>query len=91
MARRSSAAEGFPPVRFDDSLKTVLAADVSTAFGARAAFRQLVDLIGRGRAAAEPALVARLRDLRATVPTEVRAAAARRLALADPPANRHKT
>ncbi|MBB3473092.1 HAMP domain-containing histidine kinase [Sphingomonas sp. BK345] len=85
MARRSAAAEGYPPVRFDDSLKTVLAADVSTAFGARAAFRQLVDLIGRGRAAAEPALVARLRDLRATVPIEVRAAAARGLALADPP------
>ncbi|MBW6526118.1 sensor histidine kinase [Sphingomonas sp. RHCKR7] len=73
-------------MRFDDSLKTVLAADVSTAFGARAAFRQLVDLIGRGRAPAEPALVARLRDLRPTVPTEVRAAAARGLALADPPA-----
>ncbi|MBB3692889.1 histidine kinase dimerization/phospho-acceptor domain-containing protein [Sphingomonas sp. BK580] len=73
-------------MRFDDSLKTVLAADVSTAFGARAAFRQLVDLIGRGRAPAEPALVARLRDLRVTVPAEVRAAAARGLALADPPA-----
>lgn len=72
-------------MRFDDSLKTVLAADVSTAFGARAAFRQLVDLVGRGRAAAEPALLARLRDLRATVPVEVRAAAARGLALADPP------
>ncbi|MBY9061620.1 sensor histidine kinase [Sphingomonas yunnanensis] len=73
-------------MRFDDSLKTVLAADVSTAFGARAAFRQLVDLIGRGRAPAEPALLARLRDLRATVPAEMRAAAARGLALADPPA-----
>lgn len=72
-------------MRFDDSLKTVLAADVSSAFGARAAFRQLVDLIGRGRAPAEPALLARLRALRETVPVDVRAAAARGLALADPP------
>lgn len=73
-------------MRFDDSLKTVLAADESTAFGARAAFRQLVDLIGRGRAPADAALITRLRDLRARVPAEVRIAAARGLALADPPA-----
>ena len=36
-------------MRFDDSLKTVLAADTSTLFGATAAFRQLSDLIARGR------------------------------------------
>ncbi len=73
-------------VRFDDSLKTVLAADVSTAFGARAAFRQLVDLIGRGRAPADAELLDRLRTLRDMVSLEVRMACARGLALADPPA-----
>ncbi|WP_335303165.1 sensor histidine kinase [Sphingomonas adhaesiva] len=72
-------------VRFDDSLKTVLAADVSTSFGARAAFRQLVDLIGRRRAPADPELLDRVRTLAAAVPVSVRAACARGLALADPP------
>ena len=73
-------------MRFDDSLKTVLAADVSTAFGARAAFRQLVDLIGRGRAPADAELLDRLRTLRDSVSLDVRMACARGLALADPPA-----
>ncbi|MEH3046923.1 HAMP domain-containing sensor histidine kinase [Sphingomonas adhaesiva] len=73
-------------MRFDDSLKTVLAADVSTSFGARAAFRQLVDLIGRGRAPAEAELLDRVRTLASSVPVAVRAASARGLALADPPA-----
>lgn len=72
-------------MRFDDSLKTVLAADVSTSFGARAAFRQLVDLIGRRRAPADPELLERVRTLALSVPAEVRAASARGLALADPP------
>ncbi len=36
-------------LRFDDSLKTVLAADASTPFGAQAAFRQIADLAARGR------------------------------------------
>lgn len=73
-------------MRFDDSLKTVLAADVSTGFGVRAAFRQLVDLIGRGRAPASDELLERLREWAARVPVEVRAGCARGLALADPPA-----
>ncbi|WP_375270831.1 sensor histidine kinase [Sphingomonas sp.] len=72
-------------MRFDDSLKTVLAADVSTSFGARAAFRQLTDLIARGRAPADDLLLDRLRTLRALVPAATRSSVARGLALADPP------
>ncbi len=83
--RHVAAAKGDASVRFDDSLKTVLAADVSTSFGARAAFRQLVDLIGRRRAPADDALLDRVRTLAAAVPVSVRAACARGLALADPP------
>ncbi|WP_294355227.1 HAMP domain-containing sensor histidine kinase [uncultured Sphingomonas sp.] len=73
-------------MRFDDSLKTVLAADVSTSFGASAAFRQLTDLIARGRAPAEDVLIARLRAIGEHVPVATRASVARGLALADPPA-----
>lgn len=72
-------------VRFDDSLKTVLAADASTAFGAQATFRQLADLIARGRVAADAETLARLRQLRDQVPASVRAAVARSFALAQPP------
>jgi len=80
----SLAKEG--RVRFDDSLKTVLAADVSTSFGARAAFRQLTDLIARGRAPADELLLAKLRSLHAAVPAATRSSVARGLALVDPPA-----
>lgn len=73
-------------VRFDDSLKTVLAADASTAFGAQATFRQLTDLIARGRVPDDEATLERLRLLRDQVPASVRGAAARGLALATPPA-----
>lgn len=73
-------------MRFDDSLKTVLAADVSTSFGARAAFRQLTDLIARGRAPADELLLARLRSLADAVPAATRLSVARGLALTDPPA-----
>lgn len=72
-------------VRFDDSLKTVLAAEATSALGARAAFRQLVDLIGRGRAPADEQLLWRLAVLRERVPAAVRVAAARSLALVDAP------
>ena len=64
-------------VRFDDSLKTVLAADASTPFGAQAAFRQIVDLLARGRIEDGTEVLDRLRDLRERVPAPVRAAAAR--------------
>ena len=73
-------------MRFDDSLKTVLAADTTSVFGAQAAFRQLVDLAARGRAPADETLISRLRALRDAVPAPVRAASARSLALAQPPA-----
>ena len=72
-------------MRFDDSLETVLSADMSTPFGAQSAWRQLVDLIGRGRAEATPDAIARLRALRDAVPAAVRAASARALADAEPP------
>lgn len=72
-------------VRFDDSLKTVLAADTSTAFGARAAYRQLVDLVARRRATLDDGLRHRLGALRPAVAADTRAALARGLALADPP------
>ncbi|VVT07281.1 conserved hypothetical protein [Sphingomonas sp. EC-HK361] len=73
-------------MRFDDSLKTVLAADTTTAFGAQSAFRQLVDLLGRRRISSDPDHIDRLRVLRAHVPASVRAACARALALAVPEA-----
>jgi signal transduction histidine kinase len=72
-------------LRFDDSLETVLSADMSTPFGAQSTWRQLVDLVGRRRAKADPATIAQLRALRAHVPAAVRAASARALAYADPP------
>jgi signal transduction histidine kinase len=73
-------------VRFDDSLETVLAADMSSPFGAQSAWRQLVDLIGRRRVPASPAAIARLRAIRSLVAPPVRAASARAVAQADPPA-----
>lgn len=73
-------------MRFDDSLKTVLASDAGTGFDAQATWRQLVDLIGRGRVEATAVTIAQLRSLRSGVPTGVRAASARALAFARPPA-----
>ncbi|MES3097881.1 sensor histidine kinase [Sphingomonas faeni] len=73
-------------MRFDDSLKTILAADMATGFGAQSAWRQLVDLMGRGRTAVDEPAIARLRLLRRAVPVDVRAASARALAFAKPEA-----
>lgn len=73
-------------MRFDDSLDTVLSAEMSSPFGAQSTWRQLVDLIGRRRAAASPDAIARLQAIRFDVPSPVRAASARALAAADPPA-----
>lgn len=73
-------------MRFDDSLKTVLSADMDSGFGAQSAWRQLVDLMGRGRIAADEPGLARLRTLRQAVPLQVRSASARALAFATPPA-----
>jgi signal transduction histidine kinase len=72
-------------LRFDDSLETVLSAEMSTAFGAQSTWRQLVDLIGRGRASASDDAIARLRMIRGDVPPPVRSASARGLAAANPP------
>lgn len=72
-------------LRFDDSLETVLSAEMSSPFGAQSTWRQLVDLIGRGRVGASDAAMARLRAIRGDVPPPVRAASARALALATPP------
>ena len=73
-------------MRFDDSLKTVLASDADSGFGAQATWRQLVDLVGRGKAPADVDTLARLRALRPGVAAPVRAASARALAFARPPA-----
>lgn len=72
-------------MRFDDTLATVLASDVSTAFGMASAWRQLIDLIGRGRVPADARALALLEDIRAEVPLTVRAASARGLEVAQPP------
>lgn len=73
-------------MRFDDSLKTVLSADMESGFGAQSAWRQLIDLMGRGRIPADEPSLARLRLLRQAVPVEIRSASARALAFAKPPA-----
>lgn len=72
-------------MRFDDSLATILSADTATPFGAQTAWRQLVDLVSRGRVPADPPMLARLVALRKSVPIAVRAASARMLAMGHPP------
>jgi hypothetical protein len=73
-------------LRFDDTLETVLAADLNTPYGAHSAWRQLVDLIGRRRVAADARAMATLRSIRGQVPAAIRAASARALEFANPPA-----
>jgi signal transduction histidine kinase len=73
-------------LRFDDSLKTVLASDADNGFGAQATWRQLVDLLGRGKVPADADTLERLRALRPKVAMPVRAASARALAFTRPPA-----
>ena len=73
-------------LRYDDTLETVLAGDVSTSFGKASAWRQLVDLIGRRRVAADARAFNLLRRIRDDVPIGVRAASARALEHANPPA-----
>jgi len=74
-------------VRFDDTLETVLAGDLGTAFGKQSAWRQLVDLIGRRRVYPDARALGLLRRLRSEVPPPVRAASARGLEYANPPAS----
>ena len=72
-------------MRFDDTLDTVLASDLASGFGAQSAWRQLIDLIGRGRVAADARALSVLTNIRDSVPAAVRAASARALAGASPP------
>jgi signal transduction histidine kinase len=81
-----AADGGSAALRFDDSLETVLSAEMSSPFGAQSTWRQLVDLIGRGRVSASEAAIARLRMIRGDVPPPVRASSARALMAANPPA-----
>lgn len=73
-------------MRFDDTLETVLAADISTAFGKASAWRQLVDLIGRRRIPDDARALALLESIRGDVPLAVRITSARSLEMAEPPA-----
>jgi signal transduction histidine kinase len=73
-------------LRYDDTLETVLAGDVSTSFGKASAWRQIVDLIGRRRVAADARAFNLLRRIRDEVPIGVRAASARALEHVNPPA-----
>lgn len=73
-------------MRFDDTLETVLAADLGTPYGVQSAWRQLVDLIGRRRVPPATRAMATLRAIRNEVPRQVRAASARALEFSNPPA-----
>jgi signal transduction histidine kinase len=72
-------------VHFDDTLETVLSADLVSPFGMQSAWRQLVDLIGRRRVPPDARALAVLRRIRAEVPIPVRAASARGLEFTNPP------
>lgn len=73
-------------MRFDDTLETVLAADLGTPYGVQSAWRQLVDLIGRRRVPPATRAMATLRAIKSEVPIPVRAASARALEFSNPPA-----
>jgi signal transduction histidine kinase len=73
-------------LRFDDTLETVLAGDMDSDAGRQSAFRQLVDLVGRGRAPADERTIGALKALARQIPADVRAACSRGLAFACPPA-----
>jgi signal transduction histidine kinase len=72
-------------LRFDDTLETVLGADLSTAFGVESVWRQLVDLIGRRRVSPDLRAMALLAAIRTQVPVRIRAGSAQALEYADPP------
>ena len=71
-------------MRFDDSLQTILSGDMAPGVGAQSAWRQLVDLMSRGRIPTDEPALSRLRLLRQAVPDTVRAASARAVAFATP-------
>lgn len=80
------AGRGTLAVRFDDTLETVLAGDLHTPAGLQSAWRQIVDLLGRRRAAPDSRALAVLESIRDRVPLAVREASTRALEFADPPA-----
>ncbi len=73
-------------MRFDDVLGTVRTIDLSTPAAAQAAWRQIVDLVGRRRAPADEWALSTLAAIRDRVPVAARAASARALFGAQPPA-----
>lgn len=73
-------------MRFDDSLDTVLAADMTGPAAIEWTWRQLVDLIGRRQSRVREDAIARLHAIRPQVTRDARLAAARGLERADPPA-----
>ncbi|MBN2971747.1 HAMP domain-containing histidine kinase [Roseomonas aeriglobus] len=73
-------------LRFDDVLGTVRTIDLASPSAAQAAWRQIVDLVGRGRAAADDWALSTLRTIRDRVPITARAASARALYGAPAPA-----
>lgn len=73
-------------LRFDDTLETVLSADLGSPQAVQSSWRQLVDLIGRRRVPADYRAMSTLRTIRDHVPEPVRAASARALEYANPPA-----
>jgi hypothetical protein len=74
-------------VRFDDSLDTVLTAEVANPAAIQMMWRQAVDLIGRRRGGRREGAIARLYQIRGDVPLAVRAASARGLERVNPPAD----
>lgn len=74
-------------LHFDDTLDTVLSTAFSSAFEKQSAFRQLVDLVGRRRVPADVRAIQALSRLMPDVSVAIRAAAARGLAFANPPAS----
>ncbi|KQN26379.1 hypothetical protein ASE86_09705 [Sphingomonas sp. Leaf33] len=73
-------------MRFDDVLGTVRTIDLASPSAAQAAWRQIVDLVGRGRVPADDWALTTLRDIRERVPVAARAASARALYGAATPA-----
>lgn len=73
-------------MRFDDSFETVLASDVDSGIAAQSAWRQIVDLVARGRAPFDDRARTRLESLRDRVPRTIRVASVQALEQASPPA-----
>lgn len=73
-------------MRFDDSFETVLASDVDSGVAAQSTWRQIVDLVARGRAPFDDRARNKLEALRARVPRTIRVASVQTLEFASPPA-----